>query len=120
MADDVSHGHSVRLIALDLGLNDVVWVADDPACLACNTGSPHFDSNRQLRVISAIPLGLVDAKHSLEELVRPEIDTPAWDISEHEGAESLVKASPALAPDKLGNFLSVLDVFYAINLSSNF
>ena len=55
----LSDRHFAHLIALDVRLNDVLGVANEPASLACHSCAPYLNRQVQPVVLSAVLLSFL-------------------------------------------------------------
>ena len=90
---DFAHGYSAVGCALDLSLDDIHGVADEPAALASDACAPHLDHYVEFRVVCPVTLRLAHAELSLEELIGPEVDSPSGHVSEQQSEHAFVDAS---------------------------
>ena len=117
---DFAHGHSAVGRALDLCLDDIHGVADEPAALASDACAPHLDHYVEFRVVCPVSLGLVHAELALEELVGPEVDSPPGHVSQQQGEHAFVDApEEALVPQQGHCRAEVLYALHAVHLGAD-
>ena len=78
----LSDRHFAHVVALDVRLDDVLRVANEPTSLACYSCTP--DLNRQVQpvILSTVLFSFLQTKRALQELVAPEVDAPTWHVSQ--------------------------------------